>query len=70
MQAILPHDSHGAENPDGHGHSKHAVWCGLTALSGIYLFFIVERFVAMVTERKHSKNEMKVKVNILTDIFT
>lgn len=35
---------------------KRAVWCGLTALSGIFLFFIVERLVGFCSEKRRIKH--------------
>lgn len=40
---------------------RRTVWCGLTALAGILLFFIVERVVGFCSERRRVKNDSEVR---------
>lgn len=73
VKAVVPHvhhdhgKHHSNETDFELEHSAHdilsekrAVWCGLTALSGIFLFFIVERLVGFCSEKRRIKHESQV----------
>lgn len=71
VKAVMPHVHDLHANGTGHEldheihvhdafSQKRAVWCGLTALAGILLFFIVERLVGFCSERRRVKNDPEV----------
>jgi hypothetical protein len=65
-KALVPHQEHHSNTDSNHGsHDRHTVWCGLTALGGIYLFFLVERLVGMCSERKRTRKEKRLQVILM-----
>ena len=38
-----------------HGHDKSAVWTGLVGFSGIYIFFLTERLIALFAEWRRNR---------------
>ena len=50
------HGEHEGEESGEHSHHT-SVFLGVVALSGMYLFFIMERMMTLITDWKHKKRK-------------
>ena len=50
------HGEHEGEESGEHSHHT-SVFMGVVALSGMYLFFIMERLMVLITDWKHKKRK-------------
>lgn len=66
LQAILggeeshDHNSHNHDTKSVESIEKTAIWRGLATLGGIFLFFIAERLLGVLTVLRRQKKEAKV----------
>ncbi|XP_074652801.1 zinc transporter ZIP10-like [Tubulanus polymorphus] len=64
MLHLLPHaiatasENH-SHDSEGEGHSKDGVYKGLVVLSGIYFFFLAERFMNIISDKRRRKKTTK-----------
>ena len=64
MAPHVPHNDDGGQDhgEEEEGHSNEAMWKGMVVLSGIYIFFIAERLMTMLTQWKRNATK-KVRGN-------
>ncbi len=73
LQALVGHSDSETEGHDqGHSDSKdhhQAVYLGLISLGGMYFFFVTERLMALLSERKRRKTEKVGYFFFLCNVF-
>ena len=85
LQSQGGHHHHHHEEPEGHhlhgeqeGHHLHgvpeeesldAVWKGLTALSGVYIMFLIEHFLTLGKMYKDKKQKVGEEIYTLLNII-
>ncbi|UYV81323.1 SLC39A5 [Cordylochernes scorpioides] len=67
---LLPHALAGEHDEEGHGDDSMAVWKGFTALMGIFVFFLFERLLGMLSschkalvQRRRTKENVEHKLS-------
>ena len=60
---VAKHHAHDEAHHDAH---TNAVWKGMTLLFGIYLFFVLERIVNLVSDRRKQRRKVFFIINVLT----
>ena len=63
------HHGEGEKVEDSHHHSLEGVWFGLVALGGIYLFFIMERLIAIFNQCRRKKGVKSVRVKSVSTVY-
>ncbi|XP_067218642.1 zinc transporter ZIP6 isoform X2 [Chanodichthys erythropterus] len=70
----LGHHHHGHTEHHQHGEeveedSLRPVWTGLTALSGVYIMFLIEHFLTLGKMYKDKKQKVQKKVDLTTEVL-
>ncbi|ROJ35266.1 Zinc transporter ZIP6 [Anabarilius grahami] len=70
----LGHHHHGNTEHHHHGEeveedSLRPVWTGLTALSGVYIMFLIEHFLTLGKMYKDKKQKVQKKVDLTTEVL-
>ncbi|XP_067308609.1 zinc transporter ZIP6 [Pseudorasbora parva] len=70
----LGHNQHGHSEHHHHGEeeeedSLRPVWTGLTALSGVYIMFLIEHFLTLGKMYKDKKQKVQKKIDLTTEVL-
>ncbi|CAM4589149.1 unnamed protein product [Leuciscus chuanchicus] len=72
---LIPHSlghhqhSHSEDHHHGEEDSLRPVWTGLTALSGVYIMFLIEHFLTLGKMYKDKKQKVQKRVDLTTEVL-